>query len=203
MEAKALFEGGPIKKTAPNAKSERKHPCQKCSYSAGDSSNLAKHVRAVHDNDKKYACPECEYRSADKSCLNQHVRSVHRRERPHKCDQCYHAAKTYQYLTAHVRAIHAKDRRFRCDVVGCGYSTGIGNAWLRSHVKSVHLRQLQLPTTTTTTITNNRRVMGCGRCQYSTAKISSLRGARARSWPLRSWSDTSSGSTGRKLGGQV
>ena len=66
--------------------------CNRCEYAATQSSDLKKHVLAVHDKVKNLKCELCEYVASYSNHLRRHVRSVHAKEKNFKCEQCEYAA---------------------------------------------------------------------------------------------------------------
>ena len=56
----------------------RPHACPHCAAALGRASDLAKHIRTVHEKPRDYACPHCAAAFGRASDLTRHVRTVHR-----------------------------------------------------------------------------------------------------------------------------
>ena len=51
--------------------------CPHCEYTSNTSSDLAQHVRVIHDRVKDKICPHCDYASHYSSTLDFHITVVH------------------------------------------------------------------------------------------------------------------------------
>ena len=82
------------------------HACPQCAAAFGKPSDLARHVRTVHEKRKDHACPQCAAAFGEAGSLTAHVRTVHEKRKGHACPQCAAAFGTASHLTRHVRAVH-------------------------------------------------------------------------------------------------
>ena len=55
----------------------KRYKCGRCEYATIKSSDLKKHVLAVHDKVKKFKCELCEYAASKAGTLKNHVMRVH------------------------------------------------------------------------------------------------------------------------------
>jgi hypothetical protein len=113
----------------------RNHACPQCPYTAGNESNLIKHVRNVHEKRKDHACPQCDAAFGEAGNLRKHVRIVHEKRRDHACPQCDAAFGQAGHLRTHVRTVHSKRKDHACP--HCAAAFGEANT-LRTHVRTVH-----------------------------------------------------------------
>ena len=92
-----------------------------CEYASSKRSDLAKHIKSVHEKKRDFECAWCDYSASAKVNLAQHVRGVHEKRREFKCTECDYAASQKWILAQHIRGgmleLFAMLRRFEMQLL--------------------------------------------------------------------------------------
>ncbi|CAL8148698.1 unnamed protein product [Orchesella dallaii] len=91
----------------------KRFPCQECSFSCRNNSQLKTHVRVVHRKEKRYPCNICEASFGDSHTLGFHIRS-HLNEKPYQCFECGNRFSSKQGRDLHLRTHNANRQKYNC-----------------------------------------------------------------------------------------
>ncbi|XP_039754490.1 zinc finger protein 681-like [Pararge aegeria] len=80
--------------------------CSQCPKSASSSSNLAKHVRHVHNRSRDFKCSYCDKAFGFRYDVKKHIRDIHLRQGTVECDICFKKFNTKKILQGHRVKIH-------------------------------------------------------------------------------------------------
>ena len=108
------------------------YPCDKCNYKTKYKSNLAKHIKAIHEGERN-PCSQCDYKGIDSSSLMVHMKTVHEGVL-YQCDQCQYKAKYKSDLMVQIKIVH-EGVRYQCD--RC-HQKAKYKSDLMVHIKTVH-----------------------------------------------------------------
>ena len=90
--------------------------CNQCKKTFSKSSNLDRHMKAVHEGDIPYMCTQCDYKTSERCNLKRHMMRSHD-EKPYSCVNCGQSFSRTDSLSRHMR-IHTGERPLAC--VNCG-----------------------------------------------------------------------------------
>ncbi|KAA8498697.1 Zinc finger protein [Porphyridium purpureum] len=120
---------------------ERDYRCLQCPASFTQPNSLKKHVSCVHEKVRRHVCDECGNAFGQSGDLNVHIKTVHNRERAFPCLQCDQRFKMRQHLDKHVRMKHEKLRPFACPCCGRRFSEKTD---AKRHVLHVHPTETEI-----------------------------------------------------------
>ena len=110
--------------------------CSLCSKPFYSATGLNDHLNAQHTNESIYHCEKCNYRTPYSSNISRHMRAMHGtgQLKRFKCETCEYRSNQRTTVRTHVMNMHtAVEKRFKCDKPGCTYKTNFSNA-LKSHL---------------------------------------------------------------------
>ncbi|EEC00227.1 zinc finger protein, putative [Ixodes scapularis] len=87
---------------------ERPHGCIECGAAFPKKSDLIRHAR-THSGSKAYSCHLCAFRASTSSNVKKHVIAVHTKEFPHMCERCGKGFVAPYALRAHLAKKHAHE----------------------------------------------------------------------------------------------
>ncbi|XP_040077933.2 zinc finger protein 605, partial [Ixodes scapularis] len=87
---------------------ERRHGCIECGAAFPKKSDLIRHAR-THSGSKAYSCHLCAFRTSTSSNVKKHVIAVHTKEFPHMCERCGKGFVAPYALRAHLAKKHAHE----------------------------------------------------------------------------------------------
>lgn len=108
---------------------QRPFACQRCAARFALKSNLAMHVRYVHENDRRFQCSECGRGFKRRRLLWQHE-MWHSGRRPVQCPQCPAQMVYPQQLRQHLKS-HSGQRPHACSVCSSTFARADN---LRAHL---------------------------------------------------------------------
>ncbi|KAH8414119.1 hypothetical protein KR222_007748 [Zaprionus bogoriensis] len=94
--------------------------CEFCGKDFVESSNLRRHIAALHTNERPHTCTVCQ-RSFSRVYLLELHKRTHTGERPYACSHCSSRFAQLSVLRSHER-IHTGERRHRCAVCQKSFS---------------------------------------------------------------------------------
>ena len=110
ISQRALIKRGVVAKVTeqllPLFQGKRTAMCDQCDYKSWSRSELAKHVRGVHDKIKAYACDLCPFTTANQSSIARHRSSVHFKQARYQCPHCDCAMVLRYNLKKHIESVH-------------------------------------------------------------------------------------------------
>lgn len=141
-------------------------PCEMCSKSFSQNSNLATHIKHIHQglrdyicdicskqfktngslaqhtlthsSDRKFECTVCSKKFRDKYALSRHS-LIHSGNKNQVCDLCNKTFYRTNDLTRHVRTFHMKVKNFKCTFCNKAFSnTGNLQAHVRIHTGKIY-----------------------------------------------------------------
>lgn len=113
--------------------------CQLCNLPLYNKSELAAHIRTVHEP-PKFICYHCGKGCGDQTRLEVHIEAVHIKSGKLKCEFCTATYNTKTALTYHVKTTHSDERSPYANFVGkcqCGVEF-LSKASLLQHLKTSH-----------------------------------------------------------------
>lgn len=117
-------------------KDERPFPCDGCTKSFRQISDLNYHRQSLHSRHKSFVCEFCPKSFSRKYSLTLH-RRIHTQERNHVCEVCQKAFRAAIYLTVHKRS-HTGEKPYECDVCSKAFRT---RSDMTRHLSRVHQDQ--------------------------------------------------------------
>ena len=140
---------------------EKAFPCNQCSYSTWTSSNLCRHVKAVHEELAPFECSfsSCNYRTVHNGHLQRHHRThstdpLSKRPFPCDFDGCDYRATQKATLTRHIRSRHSENREKNFDCSLCPRRF-YEKSDLQRHINEIHLKET---------------TYSCSKCPYKSSR---------------------------------
>ena len=140
---------------------EKAFPCNQCSYSTWTSSNLCRHVKAVHEELAPFECSfsSCNYRTVHNGHLQRHHRThstdpLSKRPFPCDFDGCDYRATQKATLTRHIRRRHSENREKNFDCSLCPRRF-YEKSDLQRHINEIHLKET---------------TYSCSKCPYKSSR---------------------------------